>query len=398
MMKQTLQFVKNSLGFLFLFSFFFFACKSNDEVSPNAERTVLFYFAADNNLYSDISKDIQEILKGMVGINGRVVIYIDGSNRTPMLLTVHQVENKCVLDTIETYPEENSVSWEVLKRVTHRVRELYPASSYGLVFGSHGSGWIPTGIQFSKTKVGNDEENRPRITRYFGEDDNFGVTSDRAKGIELEDLAYALPDGYEFIAFDVCLMGGIEVLYALRHKAKYILASPAEILVDGYPYDQIMPWLWGGENELKQVCMLFRDFYETNKSVVKKKWGMLSLIRTAYLDDLANSVKAILYGRKNEIAEMPVGEIWRYPLIDYRNDVFYDLRKYIQNYATESQYLQFKQLLDQMVYFSFTTEFGSSQISSDQCCGVSTYVPLNFWSSANEKYNELEWTQYVYGK
>ena len=397
-MKQTLQFVKNSLGFLFLFSFFFFACKSNDEVSPNAERTVLFYFAADNNLYSDISKDIQEILKGMVGVNGRAVIYIDGSNRTPMLLTIHQMKDNCVLDTIETYPEENSVSCEVLKRVTHRVRELYPAASYGLVLGTHGSGWIPTGVQFPRTKAGNVAENRPRITRFLGVDNNFGTSTDQAVGIDVEDLVYALPNGYEFIAFDVCLMGNIEVLYALRHKAKYILASPGEIMLRGFPYDQIVPFLWGGESELKQVCKLYRDYYEMNLEVRSNPWGMLSLVRTAYLDNLANRVKAVLYGKKDEIAEMAVGEVWRYPLIDYTNDVFYDLREYIRKRATESQYLEFEQALNQVVYFTFTSKFASVEISSDRCCGIATYIPLNRWSIANTQYDELEWTQYVYGQ
>ena len=33
----------------------------------------------------------------------------------------------------------------------------------------------------------------------------------------------------EFILFDACLMSSIEVLYDLRDKAKYVIASPAEL-------------------------------------------------------------------------------------------------------------------------------------------------------------------------
>ena len=335
----------------------FVACQSDKELEPEPERTILFYLAADCDLDTYIRKDVNEILTGMVGVNGRVVIYLDASNKDPQLLTIKQEGNHCVLDTIETYQEENSVSAEVLNRVTHRVRELYPSKSYGLVLGSHGTGWIPMGAQFGNTKAGNTDENRPRITRYFGADQNLGASVERSPGIELNKLVDALPGGYEFIAFDVCLMGNIEVLYALRHKAKYIIASPVEILLDGFPYERVMSLLWGGEEKLIQLCQVFRDFYESGESVVGESWGMLSLVRTAYLDEVANLTKTVLSGKKEQVATLNPSEVWRYPLVDYRNDVFFDFSDYIRKYASEAQYLQFKQLLSKMVYTAYTTEF-----------------------------------------
>lgn len=53
--------------------------------------------------------------------------------------------------------------------------------------------------------------------------------------MELDEFAAAIPDGtLDFIIFEACLMAGVEVAYALRGKAEYLLASPAEIISPGF--------------------------------------------------------------------------------------------------------------------------------------------------------------------
>ena len=398
MMKITNILKRFCLGVCGIVMLFLSSCESDDHVEPISERTILFYFAADCNLNSYIQEDVREILKGMVGVKGRVVIYMDAANYVPVLMTVKQKGGACVLDTIDTYAEENSVSPTVLGRVTRRVRELYPAESYGLVLGSHGSGWIPTNSSFARSNAEEQALEMNTITRYFGEDKNIGTDEYQVSGVNVSDLVTALPTGYEFIAFDVCLMSNVELLYALRYKSKYILASAAEILLDGFPYEQVMPLLWGGEEDLKKVCQAYRDFYESGKSVTRNKWGMLTLVRTAYMDDFARQTKAILSGKMDEVTEMDATKVWRYPLIDYKNDVFFDFGNFVQQWASESQYADFVQLLEQMVYTVSTQKFAHVDITKDKCCGISTYIPLKRWNSVNEGYNTLEWTQYVYGE
>ena len=147
-----------------------------------------------------------------------------------------------------------------------------------------------------------------------------------------------------------------------------------------------------------QVCQVFRDYYESGASVVNKSWGILSLVRTAYLEDLANLTKTVLSGKQGEVTMLNPTEVWRYPLIDYRNNVFFDFDRYIQKCASEVQYEQFKQLMQKTVYVTYTREFSGTVMSSENCSGIATYIPLNQWSDINEKYNELEWTRFVYGQ
>ena len=38
-----------------------------------------------------------------------------------------------------------------------------------------------------------------------------------------------------------------------------MIASPAEVISDGFPYEKIVPLFWGGEEAMKQIC---RDYYK----------------------------------------------------------------------------------------------------------------------------------------
>ncbi len=217
-------------------------------------------------------------------------------------------------------------------------------------------------------------------------------------GLALSDLADALPEGYHFILFDACLMSGIEVAYALRYKTEYILASPAEVLVDGFPYQKIMPLLWGDEPALREVCKEFWNYYENHPNGGGWCSGTIALIRTEFLDALAGQVRDILAGKTELIAGMTPADVWRYPLIDFNQNVFFDLGAYVRKLASENQYHQFKVWLEQAVYRLATTRFNGIPIPSDEYSGLSVYIPMSGWIFANNEYYRLEWSRYVYDK
>jgi hypothetical protein len=41
---------------------------------------------------------------------------------------------------------------------------------------------------------------------------------------------------FNFILFDACLMGGVEIVSELKEVSEYIVASPAEVPEKGFPY------------------------------------------------------------------------------------------------------------------------------------------------------------------
>ena len=379
------------------------ACHKSGPVVPDpdvlkADRTILVYLAADNNLDAYARKNINDILKGMDESSGRIVIYMDGSKDVPVLMTVQKYGNDWKLDTLEKYDEEDSTDPTVLRRVANRTRELYPAASYGLVLGSHGSGWIPDNVRFPGQRMTSRKAANTPLTRFFGEDQNPGSGVYRRAGMTVADLADALPGGYYFILFDACLMSNIEVAYALRHKTEYMLASPAEILIDGFPYQRMVSLLWGDEPELREACREYWNYYENYPSGGGWQSGTIALIRTEFLDGLAGEVRDILAGKSEIIAGMVPADVWRYPLINYGQDVFFDFGEYIRKLATEAQYNRFRVWLDQTVYRLATTRFNGITIPSEQYSGLTVYIPLSRWESANDEYYELEWAQYVYGE
>lgn len=152
--------------------------------------------------------------------------------------------------------------------------ELYPSESYGLILWSHGTGWLPPAYNTLKS---------------FGLDENFEM--------DILDLEEAIPDKtFEYIIFDACLMGSVEVVYQLRYKVPYILASPTEILANGFPYSNIVTSLFD-ENEsiqqrLENIANAYMDCYMTQSG--KFKSASISLIQTNALDELASKTSELL--------------------------------------------------------------------------------------------------------
>lgn len=379
---------------------FLSGCHKSESVQPVIERTVLLYMAADNNLDANgyAWKNLEAIKEGMGHVNGRLVIYYDPVYADPVLMTIENKGGNCVLDTIEQYPEEDSASPEVVRRVTRRTQELYPASSYGLIIWSHGTGWLPANASFPNARAFSVRRGNVPQTKIIGEDEHPGEGQYGDSQMEIAEWKSALPDGYHFILFDACFMSAIEVVYELRHKADYIIASPAEIMADGMPYSKIMPLLWGGEDELKQVCREFVNYYENHQWGGEWQSGTSALTRTSKLEDLAECVREILKGRAEEVALLSSSEVWRYPLIAYNQNVFFDLGEYLKQVATTAQYEVFSSLLADMIYPFSTTKFNGKLFPVDKFSGLSTYIPLRTWQNMNDRYFELSWPQVVYEK
>lgn len=108
--------------------------------------------------------------------------------------------------------------------------------------------------------------------------------------MELIELFNSLPIKFEFILFDACLMGNIEVLYQLRNKADYIIASPTEILVAGFPYTQTIPLLLQKEINFDNVTTEYVNYYE-NQNSSRLRSASLSVIQTKYLKSLVDFIK-----------------------------------------------------------------------------------------------------------
>lgn len=369
------------------------ACDKTETVYPEGDRTVLLYLAGDNNLSDDGYNNLRSLCKGMKGVAGRVVIYFDPAGSAPCLMTIRGGDNP-VIDTVAFYEEEDSADPAVLQRVIGEMKLRYPSDSYGLILWSHGMGWFPVGYSFP----GSTSYRRADVpyipTKYFGQD----TTLAEGRGdsyMEIADLAAALTGHFDFIMFDACFMASVEVLYELRDKADYFIASPAEIISDGFPYEAAAPYFWGGEEDLKQVCREYYNYYANHPYGGSWQSGTLSLVKASELGALAQAAHQAV----GSVGESGVGSVWRYPLLAFGlPDVFYDLGDYVNVMGTEEDKAAFReQLARTVVYKVATPKMFGEEVPSDRYSGLSCYIPQSRWQDMNGFYSTLEWAQTVYG-
>ena len=200
--------------------------------------------------------------------------YTDGRgnvNNQPVLsgdnLTFEAV---CQIAQKKEYTMNSQIATDpvVMEEVFKDMQKVAPSDSYGLILGSHASGWMKGNSVQSKA---------------FGDDDGYNI--------DIPDLANVLKKSFseklDFVLFDACMMGTAEVGYELRETTSYCIASVMETPVYGFPYDQILPYLYSENVDYSAVC---HEFISFNK--IKDAWGTCAVMDCSQMENLASTVKA----------------------------------------------------------------------------------------------------------
>ena len=360
------------------------ATSCNPEKKPsNLQRVVLIYMAADNSLNSDAYFNIAALKMGFTPANGRIVVYHDAWDAAPRLFTLEKEGTTVVEKLIEEYAEENSVDPEVLSRVLLRVKDLYPTEDYGLILWSHATGWLPKG-----------ELKQPALSRsvFAGQDyprvKSFG--EDRGAVMELGDLASGIPYHLSFIMFDACLMGGIEVAYALKDVTDHIIAAPTEVLAGGFPYEQIMQPMFLPQANLYTVCDAFYNVYNDQSGQYRS--ATVALYATVGLPELATTLKPIFAAHREALTNFDYSGVQRYDRPP--NTYIFDLDDFVKQLASSSEYTAFKTALDRVVIYKRATP-NFITIPIEKYGGIATYIPRLAPASLNEAYKNTAWNKAV---
>ena len=374
--------------------FFFLVSCEKDNVEPQKTRTLMVYLAGDNNLSGHMQKNISSMMSAWKkSYNANIVIYFDAPNAAPELYTFRFKGKEVEKQVLKTYEEMDSADPEVLKKILNEMQDLYPSDSYGLILGSHASGWIPSGGFGRSNRMLYAE---PVLTRSFGTD-YTGPSQ-----MDTRDMAKAIPfnkENLEFILFDACLMSSIEVLYDLRDKAKYVIASPAELPAPGFPYNRVMPYFWGKgtnlEKDLVKVCDEFWDYYNTYNAT--NRFGTIALIKMDGMEHLFDLTREILQGKKDYVADIYQKAVYCYPMVEYsKYDRFFDLGEYMK-YMTEGReglYKEYRDFLDNQVviYKNVTNPFYYISIPEEKFSVIATYIPLSIWPTETNAYWGFSWS------
>ena len=411
----------------------------NSRVEADAYRNVfLMYSCGYNDLSTYLRNDIKEFVENLHINNNRDALLIFshsttkyGDYKTPSSPTLTHIykdkEGKTVQDTLIVMNEDKvAVNAQTMKEVLTFVKENFPASVYGMLFSSHGSGWVPAKYIYNPEYYeghGNSDDfeamlRKPRQTS--GQYNSQGYSSDKplvksagmhlitydkymypypyyeAHEINITDFAKALPMKLDYLIFDACLMGGVEMAYQLRGKCDYLIASQAEILADGMDYKTMASYIFDSKwPDYVGLCENYYNYYNAKSGQFQS--ATISIVDCNRLEPLADICKEIFSSCRSNIALLEGSKkVQGYFREEDRSTLqwYYDLEDIaIKAGASEQQLNQLSAALNDCIIYKNATErlLGSRLIEHHS--GLSMYLPFKRRTYINTFYKLLDWNK-----
>ncbi len=372
-----------------LFAAGFTSCGEKVKTPSGRQQTMLIYMVAQNDMdrWGVVDDNIDNLLRGLPSNmgNNQILIYIDRNAKPPFLLKIDNSKRDTV--RIKTYSEANSATKARFSEVLSDVKRLFSARKYSLDMWSHGSGWIPADktsyygspaagllkaapASGAAASSGSPRELMFQTSRWFGTESGLHM--------DITDISDAIRENdmhFHFILFDACLMGGIEVAYELRDCADYLILSPAEVLMAGFPYHKITAPIFQSTPNLAKVCREYYDYYIN----VGFPYATVSLIKCSELDALATKTAEILSSPAALMSDINSAAMQTFDM-KFSGHIFYDLKQIVNEVASPSDTMEFRQILDRVVIRkyttpSFETNEGRFLINSANYSGLTVYLP-----------------------
>lgn len=324
---------------------FLVSCSNSTEdfMTQYKDKTIIIYLVADNSLqqYSDsLFNDIDIFCQGKELENSNVIVFCDDDKAT----SLYQATNRGMVKLVD-YNNVNSVSPQNVYEILNYICEKYPASETGLILWSHGSGWLPTGNK----------------TRSFGDDEG--------EAIDINDLSASICKKMDYIIFDACYMGCIEVVTELKEKSDYFVLSPdvvpSEGIVDTVSINTLMG-KGGLEDRLIRVSKHYTD------DMYRQKQLPIALVKSSEFDGMMQLCNRMT---KHDFNDEPSYYKFR------ANTIFYDLGSLI-NSGNNSHALE---ILNKFIVYR-------PKYISDNAC-LSIFVPNDNNRNYHEYYSMTKWNE-----
>lgn len=275
-------------------------------------------------------------------------------------------ETVCQVARKKEYTMNSQIATDpvVMEEVFKDMQKVAPSDSYGLILGSHASGWMKGNSVQSKA---------------FGDDDGYNI--------DIPDLADVLKNSFseklDFVLFDACMMGTAEVGYELRETTSYCIASVMETPVYGFPYDQILPYLYSENVDYSAVC---HEFISFNK--IKDAWGTCAVMDCSQMENLASTVKAKLSEWEDVLSSVSMQNVQQYGVGSYRY-FSYDVLDFFRELGRKSGVAEtdldeaissIQTVLDEVVIAKEcipNPSYPNTIFSVDETrfCGIGMYIP-----------------------
>lgn len=389
---------------------------------PRAHVMMCFGF---NNLSSSLAEDIRDLEKGFIPGSAPLENYlfvfshlVESSYSTPSSPKLQRIYlgpdgNPMKETLLEMEPGTVSNRAECIREVLEFLKEKYPEiESFGVLMSSHGTGWTPPGYCTTGYKnEGNSDVIEWRRSAFPGTYLSgeylyeplpgvksmgytiTGVYPTVAYETDIREIADLLPFKLDYIIFDACFMGGVEVACEFRDKCNFVVASQTEILSDGMDYTTMISDLLEG-NRADLVSLATNYFNHYNLSIGSKRSATISVVDCSKLGTLAAVCRNLF--RNYDISKDNVDASKLQKYFYYTNHAwFYDLYSIVQAAgasATELSDLQWA--LDECIlYKAATPTFALYGFPIDTHSGLSMYLPEKERTQLNSYYRELTWNK-----
>ena len=339
--------------------------------TEETRHVLLMVSAGYNSLSSYLTDDLEDLASGTLPLFNRqadVLLVLSrlpqnrfSSTNAPVLYRMYADKNgKVARDTLLTWGTSTPLCTpDLLADALNYVKDHFPAKGYGMVFSSHASGWIPQIEAKSGTKtVGQDKQGSSSFE------------------IDMEEFAAAIPLRMDYILFDACFMGCVEVAWQLREKADIVGFSPAEVLAEGFVYKTLTQRLFQKTPDPVAVC---RDYFEQYDPVSGS--ATITVVDTQKMDRLATVCKQLFQKYREGIYSLEWSDVQYYfrPGFAYSADVkhLFDIQDIlVQAGISAEDKAGFDAALKEcLLYEAHTPQFLSVPLT--RACGLSMYLPTS---------------------
>lgn len=299
-------------------------------------------------------------------------------------------ESVCQVAHKKEYTMNSQIATDpvVMEEVLKDMQKIAPSDSYGLILGSHASGWMKGNSVQSKA---------------FGDDDGYNIN--------IPDLADVLKNSFseklDFVLFDACMMGTAEVGYELKEITSHCIASVMETPALGFPYKQIFSYLYSENIDYSAVC---HEFISFNK--IKDVWGTCAVMDCSQMENLASAVKAKLSEWEDALFSVSMRNVQQYGVNNYKY-FSYDVLDFFRELGGKSGVAEtdlneaiasIQTVLNEAVIAKEcipNPSNSSFRVDEARFCGIGMYIPKEIndyvpdnisWNNWNDYYKQsISW-------
>jgi len=339
---------------------------TSDAVLPEppvkARRVILVYMEARNNLSYAAASDLAEMRRAEIPADCRLLVY--KSIRGETHPTLVEIANGTDTVLVDYEAGVSAVDPKQMRQVIADARREAPGPEFGMVLWSHSSGWRQKSVMRAR---------------------GYGLENS-SRQMSVSDLAGALRDqGIDFLLFDTCYMGSVEVAYELRDVARWLVASVCEVPTNGMPYHLTVPKLFAEDipSGLKEAIDINVDGYIADNEACP---STLSLIDLSKLDGVAAAMK--------DVVGNPLPEDYspqRFSESTPYRYLFYDLGQYMEALGADMT------ALGEAVVYERHSPMIWNRTPIERCSGLSVYIPSpgSGYDYSSYDYSTLEWAKFL---